>query len=220
MLNHPRLHSRHHLQAGLLKPQGSCAVRQAGRGGAVAEPKLNTHMNLLNPDCVKGRRSGSRWSGDEGQDDGGPQASHRGALAPSPPGPPSAPYWLHHDSRWYWAGRARCLRTRKDRRINRRQTGPPHTQPAPACLAPSHTLGPGPGGLLPPRPDLSRKRATGRVREGPGRWVVVSHQEQIRRTAVANPFSCPLLALEGLPGAGWQCRPQAWPLGLWRHPLR
>lgn len=31
-----------------------------GRGGAVVELKLNTHMNLLNPDCVKGWRSGSR----------------------------------------------------------------------------------------------------------------------------------------------------------------
>lgn len=31
-----------------------------GRGGVVVELKLNTHMNLLNPDCVKGWRSGSR----------------------------------------------------------------------------------------------------------------------------------------------------------------
>lgn len=30
-----------------------------GSGGAMVELKLNTHMNLLNPDCVKGWRSGS-----------------------------------------------------------------------------------------------------------------------------------------------------------------
>lgn len=48
-------------------------------GGSV-EFKLNTHMNLLNPDCVKGRRSGRReWWGIEGQDDGRPWVSQRGA---------------------------------------------------------------------------------------------------------------------------------------------
>lgn len=123
-------------------------------------------VSLLMPGAVK-----PGWSGDEGQDDGGPQASHRGALAPSPPGPPSAPYWLHHDSRWCWAGRARCLQTHRNRRIDKTMDGAStYTQPAPTCPAPSHTPGPGPGGLLPPRPDLSRKRATERVREGPGRW--------------------------------------------------
>ena len=42
---------------------GEAALR-GGRGrqarGGMAEFKLNTHMNLLNPDCVKGWRSGRR----------------------------------------------------------------------------------------------------------------------------------------------------------------
>lgn len=174
-------------------------------------------MNLLNPDCVKGGGLGAGWSGDEGQDDGGPRASHRGALAPSLPGPPSAPYWLHHDSRWHWAGRARCLQTHRTDGQTRRPTVPPHThsQPRPAW-PPSHTMVLGascrPGPICPGR---GRQGGEGRARD-----VGDGHQEQMRKTRVANPFSCPLLALGGLPGAGWQCWPQGWPLGPWRRPLR
>lgn len=142
----------------------------------MVELKLNTHMNLLNPDCVKGWRSGSGVVGEEGQDDGGPQASHRGALAPSPPGPPSAPHWLHHDSRWCWAGRARCLQIHRNRRTDKTTHGVfTYIQPAPARLALiSHNWALALEGLLPPWPDLSRKRTTGKGGEGPGRWVVVT----------------------------------------------
>lgn len=38
------------------------------RGGGSAEFKLNTHMNLLNPDCVKGRWSGRRGVGGGSRD--------------------------------------------------------------------------------------------------------------------------------------------------------
>lgn len=65
------LSSLHHVQhlADLLpdsgaQPTSGETALQGGRGrnapGAVVKFKLNTHMNLLNPDCVKGWWSGRR----------------------------------------------------------------------------------------------------------------------------------------------------------------
>lgn len=134
----------------------------------MVELKLNTHMNLLNPDCVK---RVAVWERGGGGDD---KMKEEPAL---PAWPPSAPCWLHHDSRRCWAGRAGRLQTHRNRQTDRpddRRCLHIHTA-SPACLAASYTLGPGPRDLLLPRPDLSRKGATGRGgAAGPGRWVVVT----------------------------------------------
>lgn len=59
MLNNPILHSL--ITSRSLEDLSQLhGPDKEGRGGAVVELKLNTHMNLLNPDCVKGWRSGSR----------------------------------------------------------------------------------------------------------------------------------------------------------------
>ena len=59
------------------------------RGGGSAEFKLNTHINLLNPDCVNGRRSGRRGlGGGWRQDDDGrgrPSAGPRPLPSLAPP---------------------------------------------------------------------------------------------------------------------------------------
>lgn len=134
---------------------------------------------------------------------------------PAQPTPSATPRWLHHDSQWCWAGRARWLETQRDRGTDSASTH----KPWPA-LAPMSHAGPWPGaGLPPPRPDLSRERATGRG-GGRGAGVVVARSRSRQGPVPTNPFSCPLLALEGLPGARWQSWPPgwAWWAGTWRPP--
>lgn len=116
------------------------------------------------------------------------------------------------------AGRDVCKHTGTDKKTRRPKVSS-HTYSQPRPTWPStHKLGPGPTG---PPAALARSVQEEGDREGRGGAGEVGggHQEQMR-TQVANPFSCPLLALEGLPGAGWQYWPQEWPLELWRHPLQ
>lgn len=143
-------------------------VTEEGRLEGVTEFKLNTHMNLLNPDCVKGRRSERRGqSGDEGQDDGWPWASQRGPGPSSAwPTPSAAPPRLHHDSQWCWAGGARWLEETQEQTDRWRL----HKPRALACPGPSTTHGAlVQGGPQPPRPICPGKGRQGGEARGPGR---------------------------------------------------
>lgn len=161
---------------------------------------------------LKGGGLGAGWSGDEGQDDGGAQASHRGALAPSPPGPPSAPCWLHHDSRWCWAGRARCLHTHRDRRIDKTtDDASTYTQPALACLAAISHTGPWPQGAS-CRPARSVQEEGDREGREGAQEVDDGHREQKRGPAWLIVFLVLCWLWRGFLGLAGSAGPRS---GLW-----
>lgn len=70
---------------------------------------------------------------------------------------------------------------------------------------PRLTLGPGRGGppAAPARSVQGKGNGDG-VARGQGGGVVVTRSLGGGGPGVTNPFFCPLLALEGLPGARWQ----------------
>lgn len=144
----------------------------------------------------------------------------------SPAWPPTsaAPCRLHHDSQWCWAGRARWLETQRNTRTDGASTD---NVPWPAPAPPPTHAGLRPEGGPPAALAQSVQGKGNREgrRGGRGSWGGCGgdgHQEpeRKRRTGAANPFSCPLLALEGLPGARWWSWPPgwAWRAGAWRPP--